>query len=86
MINGMPEPSLLAFLLNETPHLIELRFFHWLDLHTDLVRLHGLDGYIVDVFGPPGATGRKFTVRRSAVHSPHENRYLAVFQMAGKNE
>jgi transposase len=36
--------------------------------------------------GPPSATGRKFTVRRSDVHSPHENRYLTVFQMAGKSE
>jgi hypothetical protein len=37
------------------------------------------------VFGPPAATGRKFTVRRSDVHSPHENRYLVVFQTAGKS-
>jgi hypothetical protein len=50
MINGMPEPSLLAFLLNDTPHLIDLRFFHWLDLHTDLVRVQVLDGHIVDMF------------------------------------
>jgi hypothetical protein len=50
MINGVPEPSLLAFLLNETPHLIDLRFVHWLDLNMDLARLHVLDGQIVDVF------------------------------------
>jgi hypothetical protein len=36
-------------------------------------------------FGPPAATGRKFTVRRSDVHFPHENRYLAVFQTARKS-
>jgi hypothetical protein len=35
--------------------------------------------------GPPAATGRQFTVRRSDVHLPHENRYLAVFQTAGKS-
>jgi hypothetical protein len=35
--------------------------------------------------GPPAATGRKFTVRRSDVRSPHENRYLAIFQTAGKS-
>jgi hypothetical protein len=40
----------------------------------------------MDLFGPPGATGRKFTVRQSDVHSPHENGYLTVFQMAGKSE
>jgi hypothetical protein len=49
MINGMPEPSLLAFLLNDTPPLIDLRFCHWLDLNTDLARIHVLDGQIVDV-------------------------------------
>jgi hypothetical protein len=41
--------------------------------------------HVVAVIGPPAATGRKFTVRRSDVHSPHENRYLAVFHMAGKS-
>jgi hypothetical protein len=49
MLNGMPEPSLLAFLLHETPHRINLRFFHLLDLNTDLARIHVLDGQIVDV-------------------------------------
>jgi hypothetical protein len=48
MVNGMPEPSLLAFLPNETPHLIDLRFVHWLDLNTDLARIHVLDCQIVD--------------------------------------
>ena len=49
MINGMPEPSLWGFLPNDTPHLINLRFFHWLDFNTDLARIHVLDGPIVDV-------------------------------------
>jgi pimeloyl-ACP methyl ester carboxylesterase len=40
---------------------------------------------IVFHHGPPAATGRKFTVRRSDVRSPHENRYLAIFQTAGKS-
>jgi hypothetical protein len=35
--------------------------------------------------GLTAATGEKFTVRRSDVHSMYENRYLAVFQTAGKN-
>src|SRR5262245_40479220 len=34
--------------------------------------------------GPPAATGRRFTVRRSDVHLLHENRCLAVFQTAEK--
>jgi hypothetical protein len=49
MINGMPEPALVAFLPNETPHLIALRFFPWLDLTTDRARSPVLDGQIVDV-------------------------------------
>jgi hypothetical protein len=49
MIHGMPEPSLVTLLLNDTPHLIDLRFFHWLDLNADLARIHVLDGQIVDV-------------------------------------
>jgi hypothetical protein len=49
MINGMPEPSLVAFFLNETLHLIDLCFFHLLDLHTDLARIQVLDGPIVDM-------------------------------------
>ena len=49
MINGMPEPSLLAFLLNDTPHLIDLRCCHSLDLNTDLTRLQVLDCQLVDM-------------------------------------
>ena len=49
MINGMPEPSLLGFLSNETPHLIDLRLFHLMDLNADFVRIHMLDCQIVDV-------------------------------------
>jgi hypothetical protein len=41
-------------------------------------------GFKLDHAGPPAATGRKFTVGRSDVHFPHENRYLEVFQTAGK--
>ena len=49
MINGMPEPSLLGVLPNETPHFIDLRFFHLMDLNTHLAWIHVLDGQIVDV-------------------------------------
>jgi hypothetical protein len=49
MINGMAEPSLLSFLPNETPHLIDLRFFHLMDLNVDRAWIHVLDGQIVDV-------------------------------------
>jgi len=49
MINGMPEPSLLGFLPNETPHRIDLRFLHWLDLNANLAWIHVVDGQIVDV-------------------------------------
>jgi hypothetical protein len=49
VINGMPEPSLLGFLPNETPPLIDFCFFHWLDLHANLAWIHVLDGQIVDV-------------------------------------
>jgi hypothetical protein len=34
--------------------------------------------------GPPAAMGRKFTVRPSDVHYPHEDKRLAVFQTAEK--
>ena len=44
MINGMTEPSLLRFLLNKAPHLINFHFFHFLDFHDDLIGLHLLDG------------------------------------------
>jgi hypothetical protein len=49
MINGMPEPSLLAFLPNEILHLIDFRFFHSMDLNTDLAWIPVLDGLFVDV-------------------------------------
>ena len=49
MIHGMPEPSLLGFLPNDTPHLIALCFCHLMHLNTDFVRIHMLDGQIVDV-------------------------------------
>jgi hypothetical protein len=49
MINGMPEPSWLACLRNDTPPLIDLRFCHWLDLNTALARIQVLDCQIVAV-------------------------------------
>lgn len=49
MINGMPEPAWLAFLLNNTPHLIDLRFCHSLDLNADLTRLQVGDCQLVDM-------------------------------------
>lgn len=52
MIPGMPEPSLLGFLPNETPHLIDLRFCDVMDLNTDLARILVVDGPIVDVVEP----------------------------------
>jgi hypothetical protein len=38
-----------------------------------------------DQDGLPAATGKKFTVRRSEVRSPYENRCLAIFQTTGKS-
>jgi len=49
VINGMPEPSLLGFLPNDTPHLINFCFFHLPDLNTHLACIHVLDGQIVNV-------------------------------------
>jgi hypothetical protein len=49
MINGMPEPSLLGFLPNTTPHFIDFHFFHCVDLDADLSWIPMLDGWIVDV-------------------------------------
>jgi hypothetical protein len=49
LVHGMPEPSVLGFLPNDTPHLSALRCCHWLDLHTDGARSPRLDGHIVDV-------------------------------------
>jgi hypothetical protein len=49
VINGMPEPSLLGFLPNDTPHLIDFGFFHGLDLNTNLAWIHVLDCQIIDV-------------------------------------
>jgi len=45
----MPEPSLLGFLPNDTPHLINFCFFHLPDLNTHLACIHVLDGQIVNV-------------------------------------
>ena len=48
------------------------------------IMLHDLNDVVCKI-GLPAAMGRKFAVRRSDVHSPHENRYLVVFQTAGKS-
>jgi hypothetical protein len=49
VINGMPEPSLLGFLPNKTPHFIHFHFFYFVDLNADLSWIPMLDGWIVDM-------------------------------------
>jgi hypothetical protein len=49
VINGMPEPSLLGFLPNETPPLIDVCCCHVLELNTHLAWIQALDCQIVDV-------------------------------------
>jgi hypothetical protein len=49
VIKGMPAPSLLGFLPNDTPYLIDFCCFHLPDRNTPLAWLHVLDGPIVDV-------------------------------------
>ena len=49
MINRMPEPSLLRFLLNKAPHFIYFRFFHLLDLHENRIGLQLLEYSRVDM-------------------------------------
>jgi hypothetical protein len=49
VINGMPEPSLVGFLPNKTPHFINFHFFHLVDLNDDLSWIHMLNGWIVHV-------------------------------------
>jgi hypothetical protein len=49
MINGMPEPSLLGFLPNNTPHVVNFSFFHLVDFDEDLAWLHTLDRDLVAV-------------------------------------
>jgi hypothetical protein len=48
MINRMPQPALLGFLFNKTPHFINFRLFNFLNLHDDLMWFHLLDFQIVD--------------------------------------
>jgi len=48
MINGMPEPSLLGFLPNNTPHVIDFCFFHLVDLNNDLTWIDVLNGRGID--------------------------------------
>jgi hypothetical protein len=48
MINRLPTPALLGFLLNNTPHVINFRFFHFLNLHDDRMGLYLLDCQIGD--------------------------------------
>jgi hypothetical protein len=49
MVNGMPEPALLGFLANKTPHFVDFSFFHFVDLDEDLAWIQALDHYRVDV-------------------------------------
>ena len=49
MINGTPEPSLLRFLLNKTPHFVDFRFFDSLDLNDDLAWIPLLNDWGIDV-------------------------------------
>jgi hypothetical protein len=49
MVNRMPEPSLLGFLPNNTPHFIDFCFFHLVDLNNDLTWIDVLNGRGIDV-------------------------------------
>ena len=49
MVNGMPEPSLLGFLSNKTPHFIDFCFFHLVDLNDDLTWMDMLNSRGIDV-------------------------------------
>jgi hypothetical protein len=49
MLNGMPEPSLLGFLPNKTPHFVNFSFCHFVDFDEERAWLHTLDRDIVDV-------------------------------------
>jgi hypothetical protein len=49
MVNRMPEPSLLGFLPNKTPHFIDFCFFHLVDLNNDLTWIDVLNGRGIDV-------------------------------------
>jgi hypothetical protein len=48
MIHGRPAPAWWRFLPNNTPHFIDFRFCHLVDLHADRVWLQVLDGPMVD--------------------------------------
>ena len=48
VITGRPEPSLLGFLPNEPPHLIDVGCFPLRDLNTNLACIQVLDGQSVD--------------------------------------
>ena len=50
MIKGMPEPSLLSFLPHNTPHVVDVCFFHVLDLNADLTWIDVLKGRGIDVW------------------------------------
>ena len=50
MIKGLPEPALVSFLPDKTPHFIHCRFFHVVDLHEDLVWIHAVHCESVDVW------------------------------------
>jgi hypothetical protein len=52
MINGMPEPSLLRFLLNNTPHFVDFRFFDLLDLNDDLAWIPLWNDWKIEVLKP----------------------------------
>ena len=49
MITGMPEPPLLGFLLNKTPHVIGFCCFDLGHLHEHLAGIEALKGCGIDV-------------------------------------
>jgi hypothetical protein len=49
LIHGMPEPSLLGFLPNKTPHVVNFSCFHLVAFDADRAWLHTLDRDLVDV-------------------------------------
>ena len=49
MVNGMPEPALLGFLLNNTPHFIDCCFFDLVELNDNLSWIDALTCCGIDV-------------------------------------
>ena len=49
MINSMPEPALVCFLANKTPHFINFYGFNFMARNQHLAGIQLLDGQMVDV-------------------------------------